>query len=259
MGRIIAGGGRAGVTARRNPVFGWVLALAVAALFARLGVWQLARMHEKQAMLAAVHATLQAKQPRPLALAADPARSRDYDWAAGEGRFLELPAVLLDNQGREDRGAGVRAYRVFQPAAGGAPLLVELGWLPLPGDRTLPRVPLPAGVHAVAGLLAPPPSAGLARGVATPQADGTLLVVALQPDALRRALHLAALAPRVLKLDPAQALPAGAPAYVRDLDILPNTLPPERHLGYAVQWFGLAIAVLATALVVTLRKSFRRP
>ena len=145
----------AGVTARRtNLVAGWVLALAVAALFARLGVWQLDRMHEKQATLDAVHATLQARQPLPLASAADPARARDYDWAAGEGRFLDLPAVLLDNQGREDRGAGVRAYRVFQPAAGGAPLLVELGWLPVPGNRAMPRVPTPDGVHAVAGLLA---------------------------------------------------------------------------------------------------------
>jgi cytochrome oxidase assembly protein ShyY1 len=264
MGGIIAAAGPAGVTGRRtkNLFAGWVLALAAAALFARLGVWQLDRMHEKQAMLAAVHATLQARKPEPLALAAEPARSRGYDWAVGEGRFPDLPAVLLDNQQLDSGGrgarAGVRAYRVFQPAAG-APLLVELGWLPLPGDRTLPRVPNPAGVHAVAGLLAPPPSAGLARGAATPQADGTLLAVALQPDALRAALHLPALAPRVLKLDPAQGLPAGAPAYARDLDILPNTLPPERHLGYAVQWFGLAIAVLATALVVTLRKSFRRP
>jgi cytochrome oxidase assembly protein ShyY1 len=244
-------------------VAGWALALAVAALFARLGAWQLDRMHEKQAMLDAVHATLQARQPLPLAVAADPARARGYDWAAGAGHFPDVPAVLLDNQqlggvGREHRGAGVRAYRVFQPDAGGPPLLVELGWLPLPGDRTLPRVPLPASVHAVTGLLVPPPSAGLARGNAMPQADGTLLAIALRPDALRGALHLAALAPRVLKLDPAQALPAGAPRYVRDLDILPNTLPPERHLGYAVQWFGLAIAVLATALVVTVRKSFRR-
>ena len=39
----------------------------------------------------------------------------------------------------------------------------------------------------------------------------------------------------------------------RDLEILPNTLTPERHLGYAVQWFGLALAVLAVALVLTLR------
>ena len=40
--------------------------------------------------------------------------------------------MLLDNQhvdspGRENIGAGVRAYRVFQPA-NGTPLLVELGY-----------------------------------------------------------------------------------------------------------------------------------
>ncbi len=62
------------------------------------------------------------------------------------------------------------------------------------------------------------------------------------------ALGLSSLAPRVLKLDP--DLPLG---YARDLDILPNTLPPERHIGYAVQWFGLAGAVFVTALVLTWR------
>jgi cytochrome oxidase assembly protein ShyY1 len=242
------------VTSRRNLVAGWVLAVATAAAFARAGVWQWQRALEKEAMLEGVRAVLAERRPMPLAQAA---RGKGYAWAAGEGRFLDLPAVLLDNQGRENVGAGVRAYRVFQPAAG-APLLVELGWLPLPGNRALPRVPVPAGVHAVSGLLLPPPSPGLFNGAATPQPDGTLLAIALQPDALRGPLHLAALAPRVLKLDPAQALPAGAPPYVRDLDILPSTLPPERHLGYAVQWFGLAIAVLVTALVVTVRKSFRR-
>jgi cytochrome oxidase assembly protein ShyY1 len=40
----------------------------------------------------------------------------------------------------------------------------------------------------------------------------------------------------------------------RDLDILPNTLTPERHLGYAVQWFGLAITVLVVALVLTFKR-----
>ncbi|MDG6348912.1 SURF1 family cytochrome oxidase biogenesis protein, partial [Luteimonas sp. 8-5] len=87
----------------------------------------------------------------------------------------------------------------------------------------------------------------------------TLLAIALRPDALAAQLGLAALSPRVLKLDPAQSLPADGPAYARDLDILPNTLPPDRHLGYAVQWFGLALAVLVTALVVTFRKSSRTP
>src|SRR5690606_23800385 len=141
----------------------------------------------------------------------------------------------------------------------GTPLLVELGWLPLPGDRTLPAVPLPQETTRVSCLLSPPPSPGLARAPAVAQDDGTLLAVALRPEALAAQLGLATLSPRVLKLDPAQSLPAGGPAYARDLDVVRNSLPPDRLLGYAVQWFGLALAVLATALVVTFRKSCRTP
>jgi surfeit locus 1 family protein len=235
------------VSARRHLAFGWLLALLGIALFARLGFWQLARMHEKQAMLDAVQATLAARRPQPLALAADATRARGYDWSAGAGRFRAARAVLLDNQERDGR-IGVRAYCVFAPAAA-RPLLVELGWLPVPGDRRMPHVACPHDVRAVAGLLAPAPSAGLARGVATPQPDGSLLVVALDLSLLRTSLGAPDLAPRVLKLDP--ALPFG---YPRDLDVLPNTLPPQRHLGYAVQWFGLALTVLVTALVLSFRK-----
>jgi cytochrome oxidase assembly protein ShyY1 len=89
--------------------------------------------------------------------------------------------------------------------------------------------------------------------VVSPQADGNLLATSLDHAMLKSALKLPALAPRVLRLDP--ALKVG---YLRDLNILPNTLPPERHLGYAVQWFGLALAVLITALVLTLRRRRRR-
>jgi cytochrome oxidase assembly protein ShyY1 len=124
--------------------------------------------------------------------------------------------------------------------------------LPVPGDRRMPPVPRPDGEMRIAGLLAPPPSAGIATTIVQPQADGTLLTIALDLPLLRRSLALPVLAPRVLKLDP--AIPLG---YARDLDVLPNTLPPERHLGYAVQWFGLALAVLVTALVLTFRKPSR--
>jgi cytochrome oxidase assembly protein ShyY1 len=41
--------------------------------------------------------------------------------------------------------------------------------------------------------------------------------------------------------------------YVRDFEILPNTLPPERHLGYAVQWFALSAATAVIALLLTFR------
>ena len=229
-------------------VLGWVLAGLGMLLFASLGRWQLGRMHEKQAMLDDVQSLLDRRDALPFTAAGDAAVR--YQWAAGEGHFTALPAVLLDNQQRDGR-AGVRAYRVFEPVTG-APLLVELGWLPLPGDRTLPRIDRPAGELQLQGLLVPPPSRGLGRVAVSPQPDGTLLVTALEIERLREALREPRLAPRVLKLDP--ALPLG---HARDLDILPNTLPPAKHLGYAVQWFGLALAVLATALILTFRKTRR--
>ena len=252
--RIIAGAGVARVSRRRNLVAWWLLAALVAAGLASLGAWQLDRMHQKQAMLDAVQDVLARRDARPLASAADAARVRDYDWAAGSGHFVEALPVLLDNQQRDER-PGVRVYRVFQPsAADAAPLLVELGWLPLPGDRRLPPVPRPEaeGGMEVAGLLAPPPSHGIMAAVATPQPGGQLLATGLDMSALGAQLGQPALAPRVLKLDPDAPL-----GYARDLDVLPNTLPPGQHLGYAVQWFALALAVLAIAALLTFRK--RKP
>lgn len=239
------------LTGNPTMVVGWLAALLAIAGFSALGHWQLGRQQEKQLMLDQVAATLAAKSPLPLAAASDGARARVYDWAAGTGHFAEAPAVLLDNQQREGR-AGVRVYRAFVPDSGAAPLLVELGWLPLPADRTLPAVPRPSGQQDIAGLLAPPPSHGIGPTGFAVQGDGSLLAVGLDPAALAAELRQPGLAPRVLKLDPSIGL-----GYARDLDILPNTLPPERHLGYAVQWFALALAVLATAIVLTSRRQRR--
>jgi len=112
----------------------------------------------------------------------------------------------------------------------------------------MPTVAPVTGRQHLSGLLVPPPSEGIAQAAPAEQADGSLLVIALQRDELAQALELPTLAPRLLKLDPDQPL-----GYARDLDVLPNTLPPERHIGYAVQWFGLAGAVLVTALLLTWR------
>ena len=229
-------------------MLGWVLAVLVIAVFAWLGVWQLDRMHEKQAMLDATAQVVHERNAVPLARAADAHHANGYDWSAGNGRFADVPAILLDNQ-QHDGHQGVRAYRVFQPASDAAPLLVELGWLPLPGNRKMPVVAQVQGEQHIAGLLVPPPSSGIVTADAVPQPGGVLLATSLDMPLLRDVLHLPGLAQRVLKLDP--ALPLG---YARDLNVLPNTLPPERHLGYAVQWFGLSLTVLVTALILTFRK-----
>lgn len=235
---------------RLHPLLGWALALLVIAAFCSLGTWQLGRARQKEAMLAQVHAVLGARKPLPLAVAGDAAKASDYDWAGGEGEFADAPALLLDNQ-MHDGKAGVRAYRLFLPV-GASPLLLELGWLPVPGDRTMPAIPRPAGTFRVQGLLVPPPAHGIAGASVSRQPGGELLTLGLDTQGLAAELGVDAIAPRILKLDPALKL-----GYARDLDILPNTLPPERHLGYAVQWFGLALAVFVTASLLSLRQRRR--
>ncbi len=233
----------------RTLLFGWVLAALAIAAFTSLGFWQMRRAVEKQAMLDAAAQVLSARTAVPLAVAADPSRHSDYDWAEGEGTFDARGPLLLDNQQRAGRN-GVRAYRVFVPDRG-APLLVDLGWLPLPGNRALPPIASPPGRIAVRGLLAPPPSTGLALGAGIASDGDGWLLTRVDPAAIAPAVGLSVpLAPRVLRLDP--ALPLG---YGRDLQLLANTLPPAKHRGYALQWFALALTVLVTAAILT----FRRP
>jgi surfeit locus 1 family protein len=246
------------VRRRGALIAGWLFALALVAAFVLLGAWQLRRADEKQAMLDRADAVLSQRDAQSLAVARSGARPRDYDWARGRGRFAARPPVLLDNQQRNGR-VGVRVYRLFEPDIGSA-LLVDLGWLPWPADRRLPEqalAPMPNGSVELRGLLSPPPSPGLALGDAVaPREDATgtraWLATRLDRDALAQALGVPALAPRVLRLDPAAPL-----GFERDLVLLANTLPPAKHRGYAVQWFGLALAALATALVLTFR-SLRR-
>ncbi|MFC5576998.1 SURF1 family protein [Lysobacter niabensis] len=241
------------MTRKRNLAVGWAFALLAIVLFVKLGLWQSQRAVEKQAMLDAVAQVLAQRRAVPLAQAADAARRHAYDWSAGAGRFDDRGPLWLDNQQRDGR-TGVRAYRVFLPE-GAAPLLVDLGWLPLPADRAMPAIALPRGRIEVRGLLVPPPSSGLALGSGIARQGEGWVLTRLDPEVVSRALALPApLAPRVLRLDP--ALPLG---YARDLQLLANTLPPERHRGYAVQWFALAIAVLVTALILTFRKARNEP
>lgn len=248
----------------------WIAAAGFFALFVRAGLWQSGRAVEKEAQLAAAATVLDARRPLPLA----EAREAMPAWVVLDGGFEDRPALRLDNQRRGAR-VGVQVYRAFRTDAGER-LWVDIGWRELPPDRRVPdEAALPGHSQRLAGLLVPPPSAGLALGPASaPLADGGALALRLEPAVLRDALgveearpaspegqaampaaalldHAAALDHAVLRLDP--TLPIG---YERDLDLLTNTLSPDKHRGYALQWFGFAAGLLLLSLFLQFR---RRP
>lgn len=236
------------MTRQHTRAWGWSAAVLVAGLFALLGSWQWHRMQQKQALLDQAPVSFDVPMKLAQALRMSPA----LRWVRDQGRFLP-GTVLLDNQLRGGR-AGVKVYQAFQPAEPSPPVLVDRGWLPLPSNRALPSIVPLGGDHQIQGLLAPAPATGLALGPALVDTAQPQLWLATRIDAPAIAARLGlsvALPTQVLRLDP--ALPLG---YERDLELLPNTLPPSRHLGYAVQWYAMALTVLIIALVLEWR--FRR-
>ena len=259
MAAIIRSRGRWEVKPLLRRALLWAVALGLVALFVRAGLWQAGRAEEKDAQLAIASSVLAEREPKALseAMGAMPA------WVEITGVFEPVPALRLDNQRRGAR-VGVQVYRRFRTDEG-TRLWVDVGWRPLPADRQVPdEAPLPGEPQQLAGLLVPPPSAGLAVGeAATPLPDGGRLALRLEPAVLREptpggdgrpaaaSLQATVISGAVLRLDP--ALPLG---HERDLDLLANTLSPEKHRGYALQWFGFAAGLLVLSLFLQFR---RRP
>lgn len=233
---------------------GTVLALVATAAFASLGAWQWSRGEWKVRYLDAYAAALTAE---PLSFAdAMPRAIRDSladvptpVRAAGEGAYDASFSVLLDNQ-RRGNDVGVLVFSLFRPADGTPALLVNRGWLPLDDSRSVAvSIEPPPGRVRIGGLLRRPPASGVRLGSA-PALEGPggpPLLPWLDLAEIGAAWGLE-LPPVVLELDPAS--PHG---FRRDGDPLPNTLPPEQHRGYAVQWWGLAIAVATIWLVLVWR------
>lgn len=216
-------------------------AVVAAGITARLGVWQLSRAAEKEAL----QASLDSRGAEPPLAASDLARSAEV--AAGqhhrritlEGRWVAGRTVYLDNRPMEGRAGFYVVTPLLLPD--GDAVLVQRGWVPRDAeDRTrVPRVDAPEGVIRVEGRIAPPPSRLFELGA---ELQGAIRQN-LDLDAFGRESGL-----RLRPLSLKQADTPGAPS-----DGLMRRWPApavdvHKHYGYAFQWF--ALASLITGLYV---------
>ncbi|WP_109123575.1 SURF1 family protein [Dyella sp. C11] len=237
---------------RRPSWFALLLTVASALLFIRLGVWQLHRADEKEAILRR-YATAETAAPRDFAAVALNPPVNAFARVEVHGEYVADRLYLLDNPKHDQRG-GVEVYAPFRPQHGDRLLLVDLGFLPGNGTGQPPQLPpLPTGAHDLHGLYVPAPGVGFEMGgnALSQQTQWPKTTVYL--DLRQVAADLGtALYPQVLSLD---AEPSSI--YVREHTIDFSAMPPARHRAYAFQWFTFAVAVVVILLVLHRRRPSR--
>lgn len=206
-----------------------------------LGFWQLSRAEEKSQLLTAADARRIAApiDLQQLLASADPAYLR----VRLQGHFDAAHSLLLDSRIRDGK-AGVELLQPFQDNASGQWLLVNRGWLPWPDRRIPPAFSTPDGVQELSAWAYVPP--GAAFELKHLEASGWPQLVN-QVDAAALWQHLGRNGvPLELRLE------EGPAAYRADWPVV--AMGPEKHLGYAVQWFALAAALLGLFIYFGLRK-----
>jgi surfeit locus 1 family protein len=223
-------------------------ALVLVVLFSALGFWQLDRAEQKRAVQAAF-----TESGDRLSITSD-ASYPLYQPLTATGHYLDERQFLIDNMILGGR-VGYFVVTPFEYESGGPLLLVNRGWVgkdsaedvqaalrtesDVPGETIvrgragqLPRVGIRAGEVFTA-------DSGWPRTANWPTLDE--LAAALQRDVL----------PFVLLEDPEPGS-----SLVRRWE--PRQAGPMRHIGYALQWFALAAAVVVTAVVLYRKKRVRR-
>ncbi len=212
--------------------------LVLLALLLGLGFWQLSRAAEKASLIASKAQRTQS-EVRNLNETAVTIEDR-FAPVQVEGRYRGERQWLLDNRVVAGQ-VGYHVYSLFEFAGAdhGQSMLVNRGWVPVGETRQfLPNLPTPQEQVTLHGRLDRPASVGIK--LATSDLGGlapAIVVQHLDIDDVAAAIDRE-LSPYALILDAQQP---GALQY--DWNYI-EAMTPEKHRGYAVQWFGLAVALL---------------
>jgi surfeit locus 1 family protein len=226
---------------RAVPTLAMVLLLPV---LLALGFWQLDRADQKRALVAEYEhrSELPPVELVPGLSETEPMRYRRVQVT---GRFDSSHQLLLDNQIHERRPG----FNVITPLVideGETAVLVDRGWLPLQESRSeLPDVGVPESQRRLEGE-AYVPFEGYRVGEAAEPAGWPRFIQYVDFTQLEAVIGRS-LIPLIVRLDATE--PDG---YSREWPVIPFSA--DRHLGYAVQWFAMATALVVIYLVVNTRR-----
>jgi surfeit locus 1 family protein len=228
--------------------FDWKLTLLTALLLPlllSLGFWQLRRAQEKLDLQAMWDARAREAPVQLSTLSA--ADDLQYRQVEMSGTVDNAHVFLLDNRVHQ----GQPGYDVVVPVttADEQLVFVNRGWIPQgPSREQLPAIDAIEGQVTLQGSVYVPIGQPFTLGGDAVTETWPKVVQTLEPAALAQQVGLddKALFPYIVRLAD------GAPGiYVRDWPVISTT--PEKHRGYAVQWFAMAAMLLGLYLFYSTR------
>jgi surfeit locus 1 family protein len=217
-------------------------ALLAAALFLRLGFWQVSRLHERQARNAVI-AGQQRATPAPFAALPRDTAAVHYRPASVAGRYDYDHELVLASRTRNG-SPGVELLTPVRVAGNDTAILVNRGWVYSPDGGTVDlarwREGDSANVNGYAELYS---------------ADAGSTVAVSGPRIVRRVSRAEIVAKVPYPVAPFYLVAVGAAASATHpvRRVLP-ALDEGSHRSYAVQWFSFAAIALGGALAVVLRE-----
>lgn len=210
------------------------------ALFFFLGMWQLDRAEQG----ANLYQQYDEESRLPALTGLAPNSDLDefrYRWVEVQGEYLSSKQFLLDSMTHEGR-VGYHVLTPFKPSNSSDWVLVNRGWIAANPDRkVLPEVSVGEGTRLVRGRADLLPQPGLFLGELADSGFWPQVMLFPTFDALEARFERSLVSYQLL-LDT-----EFSDGFLREWK--PRALPPERHIGYAIQWFSFA-GVLAVMIIV---------
>ncbi|MBA3537719.1 MAG: SURF1 family protein [Tatlockia sp.] len=220
-----------------------ILAFFAILLFCRLGFWQLERAKEKKQMMGT-----QASLAKLAPLAWQPAGPlpKQYQPIRVRGHYLE-PNLLLDNQHHQHQFG----YHVLTPFLldSGKVLLVDRGWVVADIRRqVLPDIARPLDSDLEGTVYYPSEKTWVLGQVLEKKGAKIAIVERIDVKIIGQFLHKSVY-PFIIRLNN-----DGSQGYVREWPVV--AMLPERHYGYAFQWFAIASVLLILFIALNLKKNY---
>jgi surfeit locus 1 family protein len=215
----------------------------------QLGFWQLRRAEQKEQLQNAFE---RGQQTTLTLTAANIMAVKRYQQVRVEGHYLSARQILLDNM---PSAQGRPGYRVLTPfvLASGPVLLVDRGWIPM-GDRdSLPALKVEESPRTITGRIDQLPRPGLRMGEQQAAGEEWPRVLNFPEQTTVEATLEHPVAPHILLLDP-----TNADGFERQWNIH-SRFSPDKHIGYAVQWFAFAVCAIVIFLMVSFKRSAAHP